>query len=107
MSKETPLLTDGGEEKPKRHILDTINDRLRVNNTEEEETTIQGLAKKLNLDTRDLYQWADDDTILQSHLEQFENASDSGMYSNQTLGNRANIHDLAETLLRAKKRHGK
>jgi aryl-alcohol dehydrogenase-like predicted oxidoreductase len=108
MGKETDLALFGDDEKqPKRHILDTVNDRLRVNNSEEDEATVQGIAKKLNMDTRDLYQWADDDPILKEQLEQFKTAMDTGLYSEHGLGNRADSHDLAEILLRAKKRHGK
>ena len=63
-------------------------------------------AKKLNLDTTDLYQWAHDDPILQSQLEQRKNSSDAGVYSDHALGNKADIHGLAEVRLGAK-RHEK
>jgi hypothetical protein len=96
-----------GERLPKRSLVDTVNDRLRVNNTEENEATVQSVAKRINLDTKFLYQWADDDPILREQLEGFKNAVDVGLYDERTgLGNRADSHDLAEILLRAKKRHG-
>jgi hypothetical protein len=108
MSKETDLALFGDDErKPKRHILDTVNDRLRVNNTEEDELTIQGIAGKLGIDTRELYKWAESDLDFKEGLERYKTLQDVDLFKDDNLGNRADGMIIALLLLETKKRHEK
>jgi hypothetical protein len=101
------ILQGDGDRLPKRNLVDTVNDRLRVNNTEEDQLTLQDLAQKLKIDTKDLYQWAEGDQELKDGLEWYKSMQDTDMFSDENFGNRADAMVLAMLLLETKKRHGK
>lgn len=89
--------------KRKRELLDTVNDRLRVNNTDNDELTIQDLARKLHIDTRDLYQWADTDTEFIQGLQDYKDNQDDGAF--KQINNRADALAVMTLLEQMKKKH--
>jgi hypothetical protein len=107
MSKETDLALFGDDDKAKRkrELLDTVNDRLRVNNSEENELTIQDLARKLKIDTRDLYKWASDDPDFIAGLSEYKDNQDSGSF--KEIGNRADALVVMTLLEEMKHKYGK
>jgi hypothetical protein len=105
MSKETDLVLFEPEDpnKRKRELLDSVNDRLRVNNTDDEELTIQDLARKLQIDTRDLYQWADTDPEFKKGLQDYKDNQDDGAF--KQINNRADALAVMTLLEQMQKKH--
>ena len=89
--------------KRKRELLDSVNDRLRVNNTDDDEITIQDLARKLHIDTRDLYQWADTDPEFKQGLQEYKDNQDDGAF--KQINNRADALAVMTLLEQMKKKH--
>jgi hypothetical protein len=89
--------------KRKRELLDSVNDRLRVNNTDDDEITIQDLARKLRIDTRDLYQWADTDPEFKEGLQNYKDNQDDGAF--EQINNRADALVVLTLLQQMKKKH--
>jgi len=103
MNKETDLVLFDPEGKRKRELLESVNDRLRVNNTDEDEITVQDLARKLHIDTRDLYQWADTDPEFKQGLQEYKDNQDDGAF--KQINNRADALAVMTLLEQMKKKH--
>ena len=103
MAKELELFEPEGRGKRKRELLDSVNDRLRVNNTDEDEITIQDLARKMHIDTRDLYNWADEDSEFKRGLAEYKDNQDNGAF--REIGNRADVLAVMTLLEEMKKKY--
>ncbi len=105
MAKELELFEPDERGKRKRELLDSVNDRLRVNNTDEDEITIQELARQMHIDSRDLYNWAEIDEEFKKGLEDYKDTQDSGLF--QKINNRADALAVLTLLKAMKNKHKK
>ena len=103
MAKELELFEPDERRNRKRELLDSVNDRLRVNNTDEDVITIQDLARKMHIDTRDLYKWADEDGDFRQGLAEYKDNQDNGAF--KEIGNRADVLAVMTLLEEMKKKH--
>ena len=97
------LYDQEGANKRKRELLDSVNDRLRVNNTDDDEITIQGLARQMHIDSRDLYRWAETDEEFKKGLQDYKDIQDSGLF--QKINNRADALAVLTLLKAMKNKH--
>ena len=103
MAKELELFEPDEGGKRKRELLDSVNDRLRVNNTDEDEITIQDLARKMGINTKDLYRWADTDPEFIQGLAEYKEAQDDGSF--KKINNRADALAVITLLEAMKNKH--
>jgi hypothetical protein len=99
------VLKGDGERPPKRSLVDTVNDRLRVNNTEESQWSLDDIAGAMDISPLDLRTWLEKDGQLKNGLEQFKDAQDEGVF--KKFGNRADVLNVALLLNEIRSKHKK